>query len=62
VQSEASTHESRRQVEGLQGVLADREVDLARLLPQIDYMVHSFSWRLTAPLRAVRGRLGSREK
>jgi hypothetical protein len=44
------------------GVVADREADLARLLPQIDYMLHSFSWRLTAPLRAVRGRLGPGEK
>jgi hypothetical protein len=50
------------QSEALRGILADREANLAKLVPQIDYMVHSFSWRLTAPLRAVRGLLGSGEK
>jgi hypothetical protein len=45
--------------------VADRETVLAHLRDQLseahgqlDYMVHSFSWRLMAPMRAVRRRLG----
>jgi hypothetical protein len=54
---DASARESGLRIEALREVLANREADLTRLLPEIDYMLHSFSWRLTAPLRAVRGRL-----
>jgi hypothetical protein len=44
-------------------VSRDAEVDRLRqqlgdVSTQLDYMLHSLSWRLTAPLRAVRGRIG----
>jgi hypothetical protein len=62
---DASVAESRVQLETLRAAITDREAVLAQLREQLsaahaqlDYMVHSVSWRLMAPLRAVRRRLG----
>jgi hypothetical protein len=61
---EVAARESSLEIEALRADLADREADVDRLRQQVseahsqlDYMLHSVSWRLTAPLRAVRGRL-----
>jgi hypothetical protein len=61
---EVSARESSLQIEAMRLDLAHREADIERLQQQLcdvrgqlDYMLHSFSWKLTAPLRAVRGRV-----
>jgi hypothetical protein len=53
------------EVEALRGMLAGRQAELERLREQLGetrgqlaYMVDSFSWKVTAPLRAVRTHLG----
>src|SRR5262249_40133737 len=60
----ASEHESNLQIAAQRGVLADREAAFERLRQeltdvraQLDYMLNSVSWRLTASLRVVRGHL-----
>jgi hypothetical protein len=66
---DASAAESGAQLERLRADIADREATLAQLREQLsqargqlDYMAHSFSWRVMAPLRAVRSRLGPQQR
>jgi hypothetical protein len=55
---------TRREVNLSQAVLAERKVEVERLVGELahlrgelTYMIHSVSWKLTSPLRAIRKRI-----